>query len=974
MNYASRPAWTLLVSSLVAALSLGTTALAQFGGAARLRPPRPGMAMPAARPPIAADPVEIEGGVVVAFLNLDRSSIGTLVEAKLRSKKIVNWWRGSATARLLDELELSTAIDIPPAADDGSPAKLPDALVLCRTRIQEKDRICEIVVCEPGLGLRLGTAKLTLTKDVKGDVAKLSEGTVKALGKFGEEMKELWGVPPLRSNDLVSKYNSLRTQLAGVVEEELLRRKGALLVELEFAHAIALARKHAGIVEPLKRATPIYLTGQYRNSGDGDKRTLAITLQVAGSEAAKRDALPPTGVSPAEVEKVLRERVQAIGKEVGGSQEIGEKETAEELSTLASLAKEFQKASDPLAQLAILEAILLLKPDDSLSAQATLQLLGAQTEAHWDHARDIITTVQVTETLPGGGVNIKVVPNEGMEFQLQEGLLAMNFYRRGLSRVRDFLRNPGLELSQPVEHTRFQFMHSFQGSVFRIDTPRGFIVASQRIALEQREVVLGLLRRAAKEGRAESFHALNWTTDAEKMQLVLRLIVELQDEPQTELRTIGYVMNGVYAHNLKTPQGEMFLQQVAEIPNPAVQAALVKIKEQVAKNDIASTTPPLSPPAEPEEKDPDVRFVRLDLGWKDIPKEYPDLKAFCELVVPAGKDADLFCGDGQVLLMKKKGETKLIFDHKGQGYTFKQIGGYGISPATACFDGKYAWLPMMSYGKAARLLVVDVETEKVTELKADSGLPSEIPEKNTFSLLAAAPWGPGKAFLVGSFGKTWLGTATFDGEKGAVKIIHEAQDVPERNLGRIRDQWRSTSLRFSPSYLFALADPAEKEKAAQRMIIGRACEDVEAHSHPLLVDPESGKVTVLETPLNPGNTAVMCPHEGSLYWLQTSNSNQMFGAEFMKLGFPDFEPTSLGKQPLPGKAYIFAFGMEDKKIHVFHDQWLTAESPEQPLQVLKGNLPTSERTSPRYLMRSNHYGWIVIVSNHNRGYAVEFKK
>src|SRR5258708_16465441 len=38
-------------------------------------------------------------------------------------------------------------------------------------------------------------------------------------------------------------------------------------------------------------------------------------------------------------------------------------------------------------------------------------------------------------------------------------------------------------------------------------------------------------------------------------------------------------------------------------------------------------------------------------------------------------------------------------------------------------------------------------------------------------------------------------TATFDGEKGAVKIIHEAQDVPVRNL---RDQWRSTSLRFGP--------------------------------------------------------------------------------------------------------------------------------------------------------------------------------
>ena len=94
----------------------------------------------------------------------------------------------------------------------------------------------------------------------------------------------------------------------------------------------------------------------------------------------------------------------------------------------------------------------------------------------------------------------------------------------------------------------------------------------------------------------------------------------------------------------------------------------------------------------------------------------------------------------------------------------------------------------------------------------------------------------------------------------------------------------------------------------------------------------------------------------------------------MKLGFPDFEPTSLGKQPLPGKGYHFSFGMEEKRLHVFHDQWLTAEGPDQPLQVLKGNLPTSERNSSRFLVRSNHYGWILLVSNYNRAYAVEFKK
>ncbi|MBC7856448.1 MAG: hypothetical protein IAF94_23710 [Pirellulaceae bacterium] len=970
MNSASHRFWTLLIGTLFAASSLPAPALAQFGGA-RIRPPRPGMSMPAVRPPVIQEKLEVEGGIVVAFLNLDRSPVGTLVEAKLRGKKIVNWWRRGATARLLDDLELSTAIDVPAPEDAGAPLKLPDALILCRTRIQEKDRICEIIVCETSLGLRLGAVRLSLTKEVGADVGKLADGAVKALGKLGQEMTELWGVPPLRSKDLGSKYDALRTQLAGLVEEELLRRKGAQLVELEYAHAIALARKHAGTVEPLQRATPIYLTGQFRNSGEGEMRKLAITLEVAGSEAGTAESVPAADLLPAEAEKVLRERVQAIAKEVGGSQEFSLKETATEIGTLASLSKEFQKSGDAEGQLAILETRLLLK-DDFASMQETLRLLGKRVRFHWEKGQDVVAFRQVTEKLPGGGTIVKSVPNEQAAAQMQEGLTAMNLYRRGLQRIRGYLSVPPVPSAPQTQLIPVELMLAFQGVPPRAETPRSYIAAAQRLSREQREVAMQLVRREAKAGFANALLVWDESTAQERMQLVLRLIVELQDEPQGENRAMTYVLNGVGLHFLKSPEGEQFLAQLAELPNPAVQAATTKIKEQVAKYELPKATAPLPPPTEAEEKDADVRFVPLNLAWKDIPAAQPELKAFCELVVPAGKGVDLFCGDGQVLLMKKKGETKLIFDAKGQGYSFKQTGGYGIMPATACYDGKYAWIPMMCYGKPSRLLVVDVEKEKVTELKEDSGLPSEIPDKTFSPVLAAAALGPGKAFLVGSFGKTWLGTAKFDGEKGTIKIIHEAQDAPARNL---RDQWRNTSLTFGPAYLFALSDPAaDKESPSKRMIIGRASEDVEAFTHPLLVDPDSGKVTVLETRLNPGTATVMGQHAGSLYWVQTSSSNQMFGAEFMKLGFPDFEPTSLGKHPLPGKGYQFAFGIEDNRLHFFRDQWLTAESPDQPLQVLKGNLPANERTSPRHLMRSNHYGWVVIVSNFNRGYAVEFRK
>jgi hypothetical protein len=956
-------------------LGLSTPAEGQFDpfGGPRIRPSRPGMVAPTRPPggaPVVPEPMEVEGGIVVAFLNLDRSTMGTLVEAKLRNKKIVNWWRKGPTARLLDDLELSTGIDVPPAIDDVTPGKLPDALIFCRTRVQGTDRLCEIVVCEPALGLRLGSVRQVLGKEVATDVGKLTDGTVKALGKLGEQMTELWAVPPLRSKDLGSKYESLRKQLADLIQAELLTRKGSLLVELEYAHAIALARKHAGVAEPLTRTSPIYLTGQYRNFEEGNKRTLAVSLQVAGLEEAKTDALPTAGVSPEDAEKGLRERVKAIAKNVAGSQEMSEKETAEEISTLANLAKDFQKSGDAASQLAILETSLLLKPNDFESLQESLRQLAKVVRHHWEKGQEVMVLKTVTEKTPGGGTITRTVPNDQAESQIQEGLTAMNLYRRGLQRIRSHLTVPAEAGAAPQRLRGIDLMIAFQGVPQRPDTPRSYLNVTQRLSREQREVALLLVRREAKEGIADGLLVWGEFTDRERMDLVLRLILELQNEPRAEERTIAYVANGVFFHNLKTPAGEQFLQQLSEIPTPAVQNAVKRLREQVAKMEVPSPTPMPETP-EPEEKDADVRFVPLNLGWKQIVSTQ-DLKAFCELVIPAGKDVDLFCADGQVLIMKKKGEAKSIFDEHGQGYAFRQSGGFGISPATACFDGKYAWIPMMCYGKPSRLLVVDVEKEKVTELKADSGLPSEIPDKNFSPVLAAAPLAPGKAFLVGSFGKTWIGTATFDGAKGTVKIIHEAQDVPVRN---VPNQWRNAGLTFGPAYVVVITDPAsDKAKPARRMIIGRACEDFEAFTHPLLVDPDSGKVSVLETSLNPGTATVLSEHNGSLYWLQSSNSNMKFGAEFMKLGFPDFEPTSLGKQPLPGKGFQFAFGMDDKGLHVFHDQWMTAESPDQPLRVLKGNLPTKERTSPRFLMRSNHYGWVVVVTNHNKGYAVEFKK
>src|SRR2546430_819110 len=133
-------------------------------------------------------------------------------------------------------------------------------------------------------------------------------------------------------------------------------------------------------------------------------------------------------------------------------------------------------------------------------------------------------------------------------------------------------------------------MLTFQGITPRPEVPRSYQAIAQRLSFEQRDVALQFARREAKQGFANALLIWGESTIQERMQLVLRLTVELQNEPQLETRTMSYVFNGVGLHNLKTPEGEAFLQQMAEIPNPAVQTVLTKIKDQVARFELPKAT------------------------------------------------------------------------------------------------------------------------------------------------------------------------------------------------------------------------------------------------------------------------------------------------------------------------------------------------------------------------------------------------
>ena len=973
-TYLLAMAAVLVAASLAAAQPRPPLPPRPFSGRPDRGPTRPSF------PPGEAARVEeeIEGAARVAILNLDRSSLGALVEAALRDKKMVNWWPRGATARLLADAQFHIGVDLPPPAQESTERPpLPDAIVIIWTQVGGDARQAEVVVCEPGLGLRLGAKQVALAGEPAKDVAALADAATSGLKKLGEKMRQLWAVPPFHSSDLLTSKANLRDSLAREAEQVLLSQSGTFLVELEYAHVLAAARRIAGIEQGLTRSLPRFLIGAYRHENEG----LALSLGVRDDASAGETRQLPAA-APDKAIAALREQLVQVAKGSGAMQAT---DPSAEMNLIAAISRDYQKEGNWNAALSLAEARLLLDPSDR---QWRSLAIGHATKAVRDQLAAARRLAPTTEETPGPriGPPANTRPTRPLPPTYKRAVMeTLSIYRRAMRHFeRQITTNPAAEsrgthawLPSPGHdfvHTQLAFSQSATDDPELAAVLRDFRRQRQSLILKYNEI-------AAANGEAGDMIIFSELPLEERRALATRMIVDFRLYPRAEMRNRTY-LNAAFSYQGGRENAEAFLAELATLSDPTIQKAVEQQRQRMAQMAAAARQPaandahPMAavrgPARAPAAPDPDaqIAFTPLALPWKNVP-DHVEARSVCELVLPLGKAGDLFCHRGQILLSKKKGEYKLVWE-SGQNQMFRHMTSAGYGPALACFDGKYGWVPLVDPGKPARLLVIDPASEKVTEVTAQEGLPAEVAPASGNALLAATALAPGKAFLAGSFGRSWLGIATFEADKGAeVKVIHEARDLP---VAGERDQHLSANLAFDPIWIFNLRGKSEEGKPIERVLVGRYAIDSNAHPFPLVIDPDSGKVEVAATPLATSSDLWPVQFEGSLYWSRPWYMGAARGQEIWRLSLPDLTPQSLAKKPFTGDQQYVTVGMEEGRVHLVEgNAWHTATSWDETLEALRGQVPGQpyERRAP---IRSEIHGWLMHSATESRVHQVEFRE
>jgi hypothetical protein len=188
--------------------------------------------------------------------------------------------------------------------------------------------------------------------------------------------------------------------------------------------------------------------------------------------------------------------------------------------------------------------------------------------------------------------------------------------------------------------------------------------------------------------------------------------------------------------------------------------------------------------------------------------------------------------------MKEKGKAIRMYDDNPKSNRYL---------TSVDYDGRYVWFTLEDWDAAPEVRVLDPKTGRLWELTVDDGLPLYAREADSAPVhkIKAAAIAPGTAILAGGFGRSWLAKVEFDPEgKHRVNVFHEAREVEDPKFASRNDD-KSPSLAFKPTFLLALSSgrgtdtDAGGDTGYQRVLVGRY------GWNPLVFDPNKLSVSVL---------------------------------------------------------------------------------------------------------------------------------
>jgi hypothetical protein len=917
-------------------------------------------------------------------LNLDRSAEGELLARHLRSFEQWQWWPRQREQQLLQSVALSARIELPILEKGSLEQLLPPLVVVIHAPRGPDESSFRVIACDSESGLRLGSLQSPPITDAAA-LDMLAVGVRQALER-STSVQEVWSVPPLLSRDLGREHEGAGWNYREAMEQTLLDRPNAAAIEYEFAHLLDASRRAAGATSAIVRPAPAIILGQFRHTGDDEKRVVNLTLLLKFRDKEELDRQEDQ-LTPESALLSVRAFAEHAGKRLAGAP-LALDLPGSEAAALAEHWETLNRGGDWLGAWRVAEARLVLDPEQPLLRCQTIAALGRLATQQRGRAQQAIdgmildrpaATPAVVPLRPMPLVSAR--PRSREITALDEAIAGLNAYRRGLRHV-DLLLS-GDEQGRSLLTGDREDSRSFVSSLNAVRelTPMvqdRFADLRSQVNLERHTAAARIFYESARLGRLSTPESLRGESGSEALEIALRAILDTQDFPEAERRTRHLAEQAI----LRAGTGadvDGFLNRLAAGGNEAVDAAVESVRTARAAREAARTAarvarPALPAPAATDDSPAEIEFAEIPVQGD----RFAGPIGASQLCLFVG-NANLFCGYGQVLIMKEKGKLKKLWEDPEAKWSPV---GWARQPAWACFDGKYAWIPLFRDGSAQRLVIVDPVAEKVIEWERDDGLPLMADESSNLGgtpALAVSGLGPGKVCVAGSSGRGWIAVAEYDPAQGKkAKVFFEARDQPNQADAR---EAQKTNLVFRPSYVYTVSAGKDGPLDSQRVIVGRTTGHAKADEHPLLVDPASGKVEIVQSALKSFVLTHATAHGDAIYWATREYSydreagKQRLEARVFRLGFPDFEEqVIINHGEIKGRQFMpLQFGKD--AVHFVADPWLIAASVDQPVRQLRGKLPSlvDQLGDHWKLVPSPHYDWIIYTTRQGRAFGVTLK-
>ncbi len=309
----------------------------------------------ATQPDPRADPVR---WAVICTSDLQELGVSDLLTAQL-SEEGFELVERERLYEVIRELELGRIGSVSAGAERLQvAAKLnADRLVLISSSPTNAG-IVQIVICECDLGVRLHVYDLErLEMDVEQLASQCMEQVVKTRDRFAGEVKQIVGIAPFQSKNLVHDYDHFQMGWQRLSQVEFLARQGVVAIEIEEARLIQkellLSKK-----DKVDRIGLLLLEGEFLVF-KSEREELQVELKLKATTASGFKAINPEVMSFDALSEYLR---RIPGELLEGDDQTAALSSETQFEWLCEQADCFAIRGDFAQSASLLEAALLLEP------------------------------------------------------------------------------------------------------------------------------------------------------------------------------------------------------------------------------------------------------------------------------------------------------------------------------------------------------------------------------------------------------------------------------------------------------------------------------------------------------------------------------------------------------------------------------------------------------------------------------------